>query len=478
MIRFYEARVKLAGRGEDFMFNGELAGQFPSVGEAIEAMPVMDVHTHLVGGRLGARGLHDIILYHMAVSDLYAAGCPSGARLSEFPKWPSDEEARFRLEEAIPYLSAARNTGISWGARMILADLYDWHEPITLDNYKRLDSVIRERADDRSWQREILRRTRIERFSTELARSEGGADGDLLQYSLEWLFFARCQWGEFDTALYELERSWGKQPQSPMPIGGGNRPETEKSVKALADVHDAIDWCVKTVPVEMLTSTATHISTDIDLRPVTDAQMVEAMCNRAKAGPYERDIYASYTTEAFLTGLEQRGFNGLFQFSYAAEPLPFETASRVTMRSIDQVGQMMARHPKLRFQCMLGSRHANQSMCTLCRELPNFSLMGYWWHNFFPATIRAIIDERLDMLPVNKQVGFFSDAYVIEWAYGKLKMVKRILAEALEAKVQSGQYTAGEVVSIARDILYNTPRALNSMEKPHKWNTPDPHPGS
>ena len=56
-------------------------------------MPIIDVHTHLVGGRLAARGLHDILLYHMLVSDLYGAGCPSGARLTEFPNWPDAAEA-------------------------------------------------------------------------------------------------------------------------------------------------------------------------------------------------------------------------------------------------------------------------------------------------------------------------------------------------------------------------------------------------
>ena len=42
--------------------------------EGLSALPMVDVHTHLVDGHLGAKGLHDILLYHMSVSDLYAAG--------------------------------------------------------------------------------------------------------------------------------------------------------------------------------------------------------------------------------------------------------------------------------------------------------------------------------------------------------------------------------------------------------------------
>ena len=68
-------------------------------------------------GRRKARcaGLHDILLYHMVVSDLYAAGCPSGRRLTQYPEWPSREEAAARIEEALPYLPYIRNTSSFWG---------------------------------------------------------------------------------------------------------------------------------------------------------------------------------------------------------------------------------------------------------------------------------------------------------------------------------------------------------------------------
>ena len=177
-----------------------------------------------------------------------------------------------------------------------------------------------------------------------------------------------------------------------------------------------------------------------------------------------RALQRAFVNETFLTALERHGHEIVFQFSFAAEPLPFETASRVNQSSIAQVAEMIARHPGLRFQCFLASRHANQSLCTLARELPNFSLAGYWWHNFFPDAIRQVMSERLDLLPANKQIGFFSDAYCVEWTYAKAILVRRQMARVLAEKIQQGQYSKQDALAIARAILFETPQTLLGMK--------------
>jgi hypothetical protein len=426
-------------------------------------VPLLDVHTHLVGGKLGARGLHDVLLYHMSVSDLYAAGCPSGARLTEFPGWPSDEEAQARIREALPYLSHVRNSHIAWGIRIILRELYGWTEPVTEGNWRKLDRMIRERADDRGWQREIARRANIRRACTELARRGNGEDDDFLQYSIEWGMVARCQWGEFDTALYDLERCWGRPPESPAPIGG-QRPPAEQTIRTLEDVHAAVNHYVDHIPYGRVLSKATAFSSEIDYRLVSDDEVREALALRATAGVRERDIYASYINEALLTGLERHGQEIVYQFSIGAEPLPFETGSRLPQRTLGQLGEIIARHPRLRFQAFSACTHANQALCTMARELPNFSLAGYWWHSFFPDAIRQIMSERLDMLPANKQMGFFSDAYCLEWAYAKSMLVRRQMAEVLALKIRQGQYSRDEALSIARAVAFEAPQALLGMK--------------
>jgi len=73
------------------------------------------------------------------------------------------------------------------------------------------------------------------------------------------------------------------------------------------------------------------------------------------------------------------------------------------------------------------------------------------------------MEERLDMVPVNKQVGFFSDAYVAQWAYAKAILVRKQMAEVFAGKVRQGQYRHEDALSIARAVLYETPQSLCGM---------------
>jgi hypothetical protein len=431
--------------------------------EGLRAMPLLDAHTHLDAGHLAARGLHDILLYHMVISDLVSAGCPSRARLSDDP---DDAEAEARITEALPYLRYIQNTSIYWCVRIILCDLYSWTEPITAGNWRQLDARIRERAADPAWPRGVMSRAGIRRTCTELSRRRDGSADDVMHYALEWAFFTRSQWGEYDTPLYELERAWNQAgPGAPLPVTlGAGRPEVPRPILLLDDVHAAIDHYVARIPYGQVLSTAQHISTDISLRPVSDAEMAAALACRAQATPAERDVYAGYILEAFLGALEQHGEEIVYQFSLGAEPLPYETGSKLRQETIFELAAVIARHPKLRFQAFLASAHTNQSLCTLARELPNLSLAGYWWHTFFPGVMRQIMSERLDMVAANKQIGFFSDAYCMDWSYAKSVLVRRQLAEVLAQKVDQGQYTIDEALAIAQQILFETPQTLLGMQ--------------
>lgn len=430
--------------------------------EGLAEIPALDCHSHIDASHLSARGLHDVLLYHMVISDLYSAGCSNGGRLAEHP---DKNEIHSRISVAIPYLKYIQNTSCYWGLKIILRDLYHWTEPISVDNWVTLDGLIKERSTDPDWPREVMRKANSRRIGTEFWRGHDGSADDILQYSLEWAFFTRTQWGQNDIPLFELEKAWNEnEPSPPLPVTLESRPKLERVIRTIDDVHSAIQHYCDRIPYERVLSTAQHFSTDINYRPVSDSEMETALSRRADATIQDRDVYANYILEAFLTELDKHADEIVYQFSLGAEPLPYETGSKLRQETIFQLAQIFERHPQLRFQVFLSSEHASPALCTLARELPNLSFAGYWWHNFFPSTIRKVIADRLDMVAANKQIGFFSDAYTMEWAYAKAIIVRKQLAEVLAQKVSQGQYSIDDSLSIARQILFVTPQSLLGMQ--------------
>jgi uncharacterized membrane protein len=71
--------------------------------------------------------------------------------------------------------------------------------------------------------------------------------------------------------------------------------------------------------------------------------------------------------------------------------------------------------------------------------------------------------DRLDMVPLNKQAGLFTDAYHVEWAYAKATFIKKQMSVVLAEKINQGQYSYEDAIRIAKALIYDTPQSLNKM---------------
>jgi len=424
----------------------------------------IDIHTHLTSGRLMARGLDDIMLYHMVNSELYSAGSAYGDRVTEDR---DEEEAEKRLEEAVPYVPFIRNTPLYRTVRTILKDLYDWSDEITPGNWRALHTCIKNsNKDDKARTCETLDRCKIVKLGTEITRRADGRDDDIFDYALEWAFFARAQWGQPDIALFELERAWNaKEPERPVPVTmkKEDRPLFKKTITSPENIKEAVAHYCSLIPYSDLTATTQHISTDIRYGTYSEDELALALKNRENAGKNEQSIYTSAIMAEFLRELQKHSNEIVFQFSIGAEALPYESGARLGQDTIRQLSDFIAEYPDLSFMCFNASRHCHQSLCTLVRELPNFSMAGFWWHSFFPGVMSEMIEERLDTIPVNRQCGYFSDAYSIDWVYGKNELLLTQYARVFSEKIEIGQYTLDDVEYIAEQIFFETPIKLLSF---------------
>ena len=68
------------------------------------------------------------------------------------------------------------------------------------------------------------------------------------------------------------------------------------------------------------------------------------------------------------------------------------------------------------------------------------------------------------MLPMTRCCGFFSDAYCVEWVYGKSKLARRELAFALAQLVEEGYLAEGTAIEVARHYLSENPRRIYGLD--------------
>ncbi len=119
--------------------------------------------------------------------------------------------------------------------------------------------------------------------------------------------------------------------------------------------------------------------------------------------------------------------------------------------------------PRVRFNLMYASLSISQELIIVSRMLPNVSLLGFWWHTFLPATVEMIISQRLESLPVNKWIAIATDAYSVEWAYGKTSLVLNALAKVLSQKIEEGYLSEKKALWIARQLLYENPKEIYEL---------------
>jgi len=96
----------------------------------------------------------------------------------------------------------------------------------------------------------------------------------------------------------------------------------------------------------------------------------------------------------------------------------------------------------------------NQELVSYSWIFPNVVTSGHWWYSNIPAFIAHDARARLQAVPKTKQLGYYSDAYKLEFVLPKYNMYRRILAQILaDDFVRTGVYSETQAVDLARLLL-------------------------
>ncbi len=435
----------------------------PSLAERIERLigqtPIVDPHTHIRCDQPAAPDLAALMSYHWLQTELIAVGMPK-ADLD--PALPADE----RVRRSLPYLKRMRNTAMAWCFHRILRDLFDLADPeLNEANFRDLlDKVATTGRDPAPWADDVLRRRcNIRAVVTSLGNRSGTADRNPPWFSymldvhylvcpgvatdLSPFFDGRTAKSDYYDALVALFA--GERPSSPDRLRRGLR-----------------DWLDATVTGRVRFSN-TFVPIEQRFGPPDEPAAARSLARAATGEPIDdREI----DNLVRLVTWEVLGWHDdhakAFQIAVGAEY--FICDGKSIPRSQETWTSEMARvfhhFGRARFDLMMASDVHTHEVAVMARQFPNVYASGYWWHNFFPATIERIAGLRLQVAPMVKVGGFLCDAYYAEWTYGKLQVVKKALAAALAKMVEARFYEEDELPAILHQILHDTPRDLYELE--------------
>jgi glucuronate isomerase len=92
---------------------------------------------------------------------------------------------------------------------------------------------------------------------------------------------------------------------------------------------------------------------------------------------------------------------------------------------------------------------------------PNVLPMGHWWYSNVPVFIAADLRARMQALPKVKLLGYYSDAYRLEFIAPKFNMYRRILAEVLAEEAIAGRgWSVDQALQLARLVLLDNPKRV------------------
>jgi len=129
--------------------------------------------------------------------------------------------------------------------------------------------------------------------------------------------------------------------------------------------------------------------------------------------------------------------------------------------SLIQYQELFNAFPEVTFPISVLTSVQNQELVSYACIFPNVVPNGHWWYSNVPAYITSDLRARLNAVPKTKLVGYYSDAYKLEFVLPKYRMYRRILARVLaEDFVETKRLSESGAVDLGKRLLWDNVRHI------------------
>ncbi|MHB0961302.1 MAG: glucuronate isomerase [Pirellulaceae bacterium] len=405
----------------------------------LDALVLVDPHTHINPHQPAAQSLADILGYHYFTELAHSAG------LSRSSIESPDVDPREKVRRLVDQLEALQNTiQYSWLLEIARTFYGFTGEQIGRDNWESLyDASIRQ-ASAADWPLQVLQASKLEAlFLTN--------DFDDPLEGWDPRVFIPCL--RTDDLVFRLHE---------VPTRQRLEAATKTSISNPRQLREALGTLFDHFVAHQARACAISLPPDFLPTKVSEGRAATAWENTCTGSQecVERDRRALahyvFWTLTELCAEYHLPFDlmiGVRRGVYAAGVYQGQDLydSRV---SLIQYQELFNAFPQVTFPVSVLASVTNQELTSYAWIFPNVVTSGHWWYSNTPAFIEHDLAARLEAVPGTKQIGYYSDMYKLEFGLPKFRMYKRVLAKVLaERFVIDRSWSERQAVELGTQVL-------------------------
>ena len=419
------------------------------ISEALRTVRVIDPHVHLNAAKPAATTLADIVLYHHVWIELVSSGMAQReVTQAGLPQELADPqmEPLERVKRVLPHLPKIRNTTVGTLLGWLLADLYCCKGGLDDSNLEELAAAVERTGSDPHWPEHVF---------ADVCRTERAITVE----PWKGKHFQRI--AAADERFRMLNIAEGKA--SPRERVDQMSAFFGREIRTSADYVDFVGKLAEDPTRSSAVFIGAWMPACFTDELADDANVTRILEKARERRPLSRAELGSVSYYGMVQAMEKLRKTPIrtIQVIVGAEVLlPHRSIPEWEGSFTGALARLACKFEDFEFNLSAASDAYTQDLGVLAKHIPNVSVAGYWWHTLYPFYIRKSLETRLDMVPANKIIAFFSDAYHCEWCWPKLRLVKQILSEILVERVQRGWYSLDTALSVIPTIFHDAPKAI------------------
>ena len=384
--------------------------------DALDALVLIDPHTHINPLSPASTTLADILGYHYYTELAHSAGM-SKEQIEEPGLDPKE-----KVHRLIAKLAPINNTiQYSWLVEMARKFFGFKDERVTLQNWEPLYDAAAAKMASPDWPQQVLEQSKLEAvFLTN--------DFDDPLTGFDTSVYIPCL--RTDDLVFHLCK-----PEVRYRLASFTRIEAttaESLRRAIAAVFNHFKAnharaCAISLPPDFSPAKVSDARASTALSALFQHGTATSDADKRAAGSFVFWTLAEMCAEHSLPFDLMIGVNrGVYEAGVHQGRDLYD--SRV---SLIQYKQLFNAFPQVTFPISVLASVTNQELTSYAWIFPNVVTNGHWWYSNTPTFIEHDLACRLEAVPRTKQIGYYSDMYKLEFALPKFAMYKRILAKVL-----------------------------------------------